>query len=216
MGAGMMEGAGTGYDIAQHSQRLMDRSGADLDAREAAEAAKQASAYARNLAALGLSKQAEDAINPAQISAGRITDIGPNPPDGATESGEGQPSEPSDVTSQKRLIDSNQAAINYTRREAKADPKRDLGQVLNEPALSSSTDSTLRSVLEHTESAGAKIASASLTKVAAARAILNKLAQAQPTKVAAGGKKKKLSMMGGGGAPNNPQAASGFNAASRM
>ena len=193
-------------------------------AQEHEAAAKQASIYERNLTALGLRKTAEDAIFPAQIDAARISDVGPNPPDGATESGEGQPSEPSDVTSQKRLIDSNQAAINATRRETKADPKRDLNQILNEPALSASTDQTLQRVLEHTDSAGAKIAqanAASLEKTAAARVVLDRLAQMHNVKTgaaptAAPPKKKKTSMMGGGGAPSTPQASSGFNAGSGM
>jgi len=191
---------------------------------KAAKAGKTASVYERNLAALGLKKTAEDAIFPAQISAGTIKDIGPNPPDGASESGEEQPPEPSDVDSQKRMLESSQAAINYTRREAKADPKKDLGAVVNEPALSASKDDVLQRVFEHTNEAGAKIASAQsaqLVQIAAARAVMEKVAQqfgqkpapktAAASKPAAKPKKTKTSMMPGM-APNNPQAASGFNA----
>lgn len=206
--------AGAGIGSAVDAARMTPEQHAQmtLNAEDAAQANKQASVYARNLLALGLKKQAEDAINPAQISAGKIDDIGVNSPDGATPAGVGVPSEPSDVNSQKRLIESNLAAIGYTRREAKSDPKKDLGAVLNEPALSAEHDRTLNEAFDHTEEAGAKIGSAQTLKIAAARAVLNKLAQQQVV-----GKKTKKSMMGGaGGAPNTPQAASGFTAGAQM
>lgn len=170
--------------------------------------------YARNLAALGLSKVAEDAIDPAQVSAETMDDIGAAFPDGSSPSEEGVPSEPSDVSSQKeQMLSSNEAAINYTKRDAKGDPKSDLGDILSEDALSSSTDKTLDETLDHTDEAGAKISSAR-AQTAAAKAILAKLAGSMPK---AAGKKTKKSMMGGGGsAPSNPQAASGFSAGSQM
>lgn len=148
--------------------------------REALSGKKEASLVAKNLAALGLSKQAEDAINPAQISAGAASAQGAEAPDGASAAQEGPiPPEPSDVNSQKRLIGSNQAAIDYTKRQAKADPKSDLNKLLVEPALSAAHDSTLQRVWDHTDEAGAKIAAAKLTKTAAAHAILLKLAAEQ-------------------------------------
>jgi hypothetical protein len=73
-------------------------------------------------------------------------------------SGEGVPSEPGDVTSQKNMIASNMAAINYTRREAKAGAKRDVNKYLDQPALTAAGDAVLARSLEHTNSAGAKIA----------------------------------------------------------
>jgi len=186
-----------------------------LAQREAMQAApdKTASILARNLMALGLYKQAEDAINPAQISAGKIDDIGDQPPDGAVGSGEGAPAEPSDVNAQKRkMVSSNEAAINYTKRDAKADPKGDLGDVLSEPALSASTDATLDKTLDNTDEAGAKISSArrDLSKVAAARAVLAKVAQCH------GVQSKKVKRATMGGAPSTPQAASGFTAGAGM
>ena len=202
-------GAYSGYE--HEMNKLKERKA--LEAAAAPDEGKLA--YARNLWALGLRKQAEDAINPAQISAGTRNDIGPNPPEGASAAGEEVPAEPSDVNSQKRLIDSNEAAISYKRREAKSDPKGDLAHILNEPALSAEHDSTLRQAFEHTDEAGAKIAQR-LERVAASRAILNKLAQQQ--KAASGcaappAKKTKKAMMGGAGsAPTTPQAASGFSA----
>lgn len=212
--AGAYEGAGRGYQMAMQPQRDNRAMGAAIAQREAA-GDKQASIYAANLRLLGLNKMAEDAINPAQIKAGKIDDVGDTPPDGAVASGEGAPAEPSDVNAQKRkMISSNEAAINYTKRDAKADPKSDLGDVIEEPALSDNTDKTLDMVLDHTDQAGAKISSAQLAKLAAARAVLSKIAQKH--KVAA--KKTKKSNMGGmgGGAPSTPQAASGFSAGSQM
>lgn len=209
---GIAEGAEQGYNMAQGGARMDPAINKKLIA-QAAEAEKAASVLlARNLASLGLYKAAEDAINPSQISAGKE----PKEPELASASEEGTPNEPSDVNKQKALISSNQAAIDYTKRQAKADPKGDVGDVVTEPAQSASTDSVLNQALTHTNEAGAKIASADLTRLAGARAVLTKLAQAHNVPVGEG-KKKKLSMMGGaGGVPNNPKAASGFNAAQQM
>jgi hypothetical protein len=123
-------------------------------------------------------KLAEDAINPASIDAPKGQDP-MSPPEGASASGEGVPSEPSDVSSQKAMIASNEAAINYTKGQAKADPKKDVNQVLNEPALSAAHDRVLNEAFVNTGAAGVKISSAktapSVTKVAAQRVVLNNL-----------------------------------------
>jgi hypothetical protein len=141
----------------------------------------------KNAQALGI-KLAEDAINPAQISAGAASAQGAEAPQGASAAQDGPiPPEPSDVNSQKRFISDNMAAINYTRRQAKADPKRDLGQILTEPALSAATDKTLNEAFNHTNEAGAKIASAQLTKTAAAHALLLRLAEEAEQEKTAGG-----------------------------
>lgn len=161
--------------------------------------------YLKNLDVLGLQKAAEDAINPAQISAGR-TQAGATLPEGVSPSEEGVPSEPSDVSAQKRqMIDSNEAAINYTKRDAKGDPKSDLRDVLHEPALSAQTDTVLNQAVAHNNEAGSKISSVlralqqnapstdapvSPVKMASARAVLAKLAEA------ACGKKEKKAQMG--------------------
>ena len=125
-------------------------------------------------------KLAEDAINPAHISS--PASVNPAaPPPGAAPAGEQVPSEPSDVTSQKSMISSNEAAINYTKGQAKADPKKDVNQVLTEPALSSAHDKVLNEVFENTGRAGVKISSAkepmkkTATQVAAQRVTLNAL-----------------------------------------
>ena len=117
---------------------------------------------------LGLSKEAEDAINPAKISAGSAV-----PPDSSVAE-EGVPSQPSEVTTQKRHIQSSEAAINLTKRDAKAVPKERMGEVLSEPAQKKSTDPVLHNNLDATSSAGVKISS---VKVAAARAFLRKVAE---------------------------------------
>ena len=163
------------------------------------------SLLARNFTALGLYKQAEDAINSASVSAGK-TETGATPPEGASASEEQVPSEPSDVNSQKAMIASNQAAIDYTKRQAKADPKKDVGHVVDEPAMSASTDTTLNQAFEHTQQAGAKIAS-NMMRTAAAQALLSKLAE--NAKVEAKSKKEKNSM-----GLSTPAGQSGFQAGS--
>ncbi len=175
---------------------------AALAAKAATGKKKEASILERNLAVMGIAKQAEDAINPAQISAGK-TETGATPPEGVSASEEAGPSEPSDVNSQKSMISSNEAAINYTRRQAKADPKKDAGHLLNEPALSASTDTVLNEAFDHTSQAGAKIASSRM-RTAAAQALLSKLAED-----AKGDAKKKEKLSQGLG---TPAGQSGFNA----
>lgn len=144
-------------------------------------------------------KLAEDANNPASISSGSST-----PPE-ASASEQAVPSQPSDVSKQEKLVGSNDAAINYTKRDAKADPKSDMGDLLTEPAQSASTDKVLQKVLDHTNEAGAKISSVAsdLHKTAAARILLSKLAEQvngeKKDKNAknANGKKEKESQLGG-------------------
>lgn len=185
-------------------------------------AALQASNLDRVYKLAGL-KIAEDAINPAKITAGPVA------PHSGLKSGEGGPSEPSDVNSQKRMIASNEAAINYTKQEAKADPKADVNHLLVEPALSAAHDNVLNKAFTHTGVAGVKLSSevkAAATrmaegsiKVAAARALLSKLVKSAAVKCETCGKepcacdkKEKKSAMGS--APTTPSSASGFTASS--
>jgi hypothetical protein len=82
---------------------------------------------------------------------------------------EDQPSQmarPAEVTSQERMIASNEAAIGYTKRDAKAVPKKRMGEVLDEPAQSKSGDSALHDALgsDLVAKGGAKIASAQLVQ----------------------------------------------------
>jgi hypothetical protein len=69
----------------------------------------------------------------------------------------------------RRLISSNQAAIDATKRDAKGPVKTQLSELLDEPALNSGTDPVLQHNLQNTGSAGVKIA--------AARTALEKVAQ---------------------------------------
>lgn len=172
---------------------------------------------AKNLARLGLTKQAEDAINPAKISGGGTHDAA-KPPEGASPSEEGVPSEPSDVNKQKSMVSSNDSAINYKKQQAKADPKSDVNKVLTEPAQTKSTDPVLHKTLDHASSAGVKISSARLTKTAAAQALLAKLAQGveeekKKKDEKKNGKKEKESQMGG---MSTPAGQSGFSASAMM
>jgi hypothetical protein len=169
----------------------------------------------RNLIHLGLVKEGEDAINPAKIAAG-TTQTGATPPEGASASEEQVPSEPGDVTSQKSMISSNQAAIDYTKGKAKADPKSDVNKVLVEPALTSATDKVLQQTLDNTGKAGVKISQVrrDLTKTAAAQALLSKIAaeaeEEKKDKDKKNGKKEKESQMGAG--LGTPAGQSGFQA----
>jgi hypothetical protein len=143
---------------------------------------------------MDLKKQAEDAINPAQVS-GTPGGPGEQPPPGASASGEQVPSEPADVNKQKSMIDSNQAAIDYTKGQAKADPKSDVDKVLTEPALSAAHDSALQKNLDHTGEAGVKISHA--VKTAATRALLEKLAAEAKDEKSKGKEKDSQGMAGG-------------------
>ncbi len=211
--AGLAAAGGIGYGAYKHLKGKKQERMAEEQAAAAApemEALKAASARlaARNLMVLGLYKQAEDAINPAQISAGKADATGSDAPSGATPAEQGVPSEPSDVNKQKALVSSNQAAIDYTKRDAKADPKSDVGDVVQEPAQTSATDKVLDKALDHTDEAGAKISS--ITRVAAARAILSKLAEEMSDK------SKKKEKQSQGMAPSTPSEASGFSAGTSM
>ncbi len=86
---------------------------------------------------------------------------------------EDQPSQvarPAEVTGQERMIASNEAAINFTKREAKAVPKKRMGEVLDEPAQSKAGDSALQDAL------GADIVAKGGAKIASARALVQKIA----------------------------------------
>jgi len=130
-----------------------------------------------------IAKVAEDAINPAQISAGAAV-----PPD---TSAAGQPGgEPVGGAPQgpTSLVGSNEAAQNYTKGQSHGPRRAELGKYFNEPALSMAHDSTLRDVLENTGKAGTKFASAEAggpVRTAAARVLLSHLIEginADPSK----------------------------------
>jgi hypothetical protein len=139
---------------------------------------------------LNATKVAEDAINPAHISAGSadstmLTRSAAGEAGGAPAGG--QPQGPTG------LVGSNDAARNYTKGEAKAQVKGQLSKVLSEPALSSAHDNVLQKTLTHTGQAGVKISAD--TKAAAARAVIEKMAEEAAEEDKSKGKKKES--MGG-------------------
>jgi hypothetical protein len=126
-----------------------------------------------------LVKKAEDAINPAKISAGAAV-----PPDtSAAGQPGGQPvgGAPKGPTSH---VASNQAAINATQGQTHGVRREELKKYFNEPALSAEHDNVLQVAFKNTGKAGTKIAAASppvgSAKTAAARVLLSKLAASIP------------------------------------
>lgn len=148
---------------------------------------------------LSRTKQAEDAINPAHISAGAAVE----PDTSASGQPGGQPvgGAPQGPTG---LIESNAAAENYTRGQAYANRKEDLKKYFDEPAMSAQHDNVLQVAFEHTSQAGPKIASADAkeapsasVKTAAARALLMNLAKSaeqELSKTASATKQDKASV----------------------
>lgn len=135
---------------------------------------------------LSMTKSAEDAINPAKISAGAA--VAPQTSASGEDGGSPAGGKPKGATG---LIASNDAAINYTRRQAKAGTKAEMAKVLTEPALSAEHDKTLGMAFANTGKAGVKIAESA--RSAAARVILEKMASEAETEQA---KKKKKESAG--------------------
>jgi hypothetical protein len=134
---------------------------------EQGEVMKQSSMLTRYIESLV--KQGENATNPASISGSTTNKLPEDEPS--------QVKRPAEVTSQEKLIASNESVPDVTKAQAKAVPKKRLQEVLNEPALTASTDEVLDNALgaDKVDQAGAKIA-AKKVKVAAARALLRKFA----------------------------------------
>lgn len=121
---------------------------------------KQASFRDRYMNALR--KRAADSENPASIASAKSTALPEDQPD--------KVKRPAEVTSQEKLIASNDAAMNVTKREAKAVPKKRMAEVLSEPAQTRATDKILD------ENLGKKVVDQAGAKVASARALLKKVA----------------------------------------
>ena len=102
---------------------------------------------------------------------------------------EAVPALPGPASSQAGLVSSNQGAIDYTKRQAKAEPKERMGEVLSEPAQVTSTDPVLQNNLSETAQAGTKISS--VKTAAAARALLIKVAEEGCAEGASPEQKKK-------------------------
>jgi hypothetical protein len=177
--------------------------------KEAARLAKLAkdSKAPPNLASALLRKFAEDAINPAQISAGTTPELQsvPGVPSAqmqGSEAGQMTPSTRGDTTG-RDLVSSNEAAINATKKDAKhGKTQSGMAPYLDEPAMSSAHDNVLNKSLDNTSSAGVKIAADS------ARALLDRWANKSPAnreKLAQAIKKANAEMgygpAAGGGVP---------------
>lgn len=125
-------------------------------------------------------KAAEDAINPAQISGGTAPLLqsvagSPSALNQGSEVGEAVPRETAPTSGQgggRQFVSSNEAAINYTKGQAKGPQKGALGEVLAEPALSAAHDKTLQQSLSNASDAGVKIS--------ATREMLKKIAASSP------------------------------------
>jgi hypothetical protein len=114
-----------------------------------------------------MSKMAGEDVAAAQIKATH-RDV---PPD-ATKSEEGVPKLPGEASKQESYVNSNEAARDYTKQQAKAVPKERMGEVIDEPAQKKSTDPVLHVNLDNAAGAGVKLSS-----VVAARALLRKIAE---------------------------------------
>lgn len=194
---------------------------AEEDTKEPEEKSKTASELAREII---LQKLAGEDVMKASISGGGTT----SPLAGkgqlkTTQAGESSPSQAGDPVSGmgnqgRKHIASNAAAISMTKGEAKGPQKTQLGQVLDEPALSPKTDTVLKQNLRNTGKAGVKIA--------AARAFLEKIAsegctcdskgecsyckmKAAAKKVESGQEKKAMSPMSSGSMGGAPPTSMG-------
>jgi hypothetical protein len=178
----------------------------------------------------GKSKKAEDALNPAKIAAPVAKGLPEDQPSSMKR--------PAEVTSQERLVSSNEAPVDAKKVQTQAVPKKRMGEVLDEPAQTASTDKVLDQALgaDKVDQAGAKIASSQKAKVAAARAWLQKIASEGCTcgpdteectcqfgklasRLKKGGTKgstKTSQMMGAGGVPPTVQSSSSGSSAGGM
>ena len=129
------------------------------------------------LAKKAAAKLAEDAINPAQISAGK--EVPPQTSAAGQPGGAPAGGMPQGPTSH---IASNKAAINANKAETHGPRREELAKYFKEPALSMAHDSVLRDAFTHTGQAGTKFASegkeasATSIKTAAAATLLSRLA----------------------------------------
>lgn len=177
---GRSMGAGRASDVAKEKAKVWGTRaaggalalGAGAKAVSAAKGKKKEAQVERILGIM--QKLAEDAINPAKISAS-VTNPHQSSPEGASQAEEAVPSLPGEASKQENLVGSNESAINYTKQQAKAVPKARMGEVIDEPAQKKSTDPVLHQNLDATGEAGVKISSAQAR--AAGLALLTKVAE---------------------------------------
>jgi hypothetical protein len=116
-------------------------------------------------------KEAEDAINPARISAGAA--VPPQTSQAGQPGGAPVGGAPKGPTG---LVASAASAINATRGQAYAERKTDMAKYVKEPMMSMEHDSVLRDAFKHTAQAGTKFAEATVTTEAAAEAVVKEAA----------------------------------------
>ena len=159
LGAGL--GAGLGYTGAESSEGYL-RGVAEEMARKGGKTKK--ASYIR-----AIKKMAEDAGSPSSISAGPVQQDDQGPPGVLNSSEAGPPAQ-----DKGKVPVGHDETRAFTRADAKATPKQEMRDVLDEPMMSSQTDKVLDVNLSH--DGDSKISSArDVTKVAAARALLSRL-----------------------------------------
>ena len=169
---------------------------------------KQSSAAPSKLAAALMAKFAEDAINPAQISAGSEPILQssagvPSVLSQGTAAGEQVPATQGSDPG-RQLIQSITAAINAKKGDAK-NVRSEMAKHLSEPAHAASHDSVLQQSLDNTSSAGVKIA--------ATKALLQKWAEQSPEhKVMLAEATQKVKQAMGDGAEAGPPAGGAASA----
>jgi hypothetical protein len=123
-------------------------------------------------------KHAEDAINPAHISAGAA--VPPQTSQAGQAGGAPVGGPPKGPTG---LVGSNDAARNYQKGTAIAPRKEEMGKYFKEPMMSMEHDSVLRDAFKHTGQAGTKFAEAAVSpeaRAVAAAAVVKEAAAAPP------------------------------------
>lgn len=178
-GLGQKSGAGT---EARKSLAARGAAGVTIGGVGASFSGKKKEKTAAELAReLILNKLAGEDVMKSNISSSQ--DGGPLVGDGELDAliSDDTPSNPTDGSGygndQRRLIQSNDAAINYTKGDAKKPQGKQMSEVLENPAFSPEHDSKLREQLRNAGEAGVKIAGAAAAtnflKQAAAKGVLN-------------------------------------------
>ena len=193
----------TATDVASHGLEGMVPEGIGHPMNKAASAAELARQYI-------LAKLAGEDVMKANITSPK--DASPLPGGGELTVGDAekdfgkQPGGPTGGFGNegRSHIQSNQAAIDTTKKDAKGPVKSQLAQVLEEPALSSKTDTKLKENLRNTGAAGVKIAAvqAFLQKIAAEGCSCNgngECDHCSMTKAIATTKTAQMGGMGGAG-----------------
>lgn len=165
--AGGAAGSGLGAASGFYGKQKVDR--ALLEQAAAGQPPMEEDPAAKMSAPLWLlRKMAEDATNPAHITAGSAEST--RMPISTT--GQAGPA----ASGKNRVPGSADGVASLTRRAAKSVPKAEMAALIDEPMNSAAHDNVLQQAFRHTGEAGAKISSAQNVKLAAAKALLRNLA----------------------------------------